>query len=72
MGIEYSLEEIINELYGLHDDLVSVSEGIDGLEETSLCNVIKKLHQYTKDLGFISDDLMVLTQELEKFKESGL
>lgn len=64
----YSVEEIIDELYGLHDDLVSVSEGLDGLEETQLCNVVKRLHQYTIDLGFIGDTLAEMTQELEKFK----
>lgn len=64
----YSLEEIIDTLYGLHDDLVSVSESLDDLESEQLCNVLKRLHQYTKDLECISDDLMVMTQELEKFK----
>lgn len=65
---EYSVEEIINELYKLHGNLVSVSENIDDLEGEQLCNVVKRLHQYTIDLGFISDNLAEMTQELEKFK----
>lgn len=64
----YSVEEIIDKLYELHADLVSVSESIDDLEEAQLCNVVKKLHQYTIDLGFIGDTLAEMTQELERFK----
>lgn len=68
MELEYSLEEIIDKLYSLHDDLVNTSMDIDDLAGESLCNVVGRLHQYTKDLGFISDDLAEMTQELEKFK----
>lgn len=48
--------------------MISVSEGLDGLEEAQLCNVVKRLHQYTMDLGFIGDTLAEMAQELEKFK----
>lgn len=68
MELEYSLEEIIDKLYSLHDDLVNTSMDIDDLEGEQLCNIVGRLHQYTKDLGFISDDLAEMIQELEKFK----